>query len=143
MSVAIWRPWPDIQTLCHDSRFDGTYLAYHHYSWDPDVQNLTTYDAWVADFKARMGNCASRTILEEFGATMDSALDYNDQTSTDREVLYLRDEDEGFAERVIALLKDRELAQAMGARGRTIAVARYDWRLSTERFDSLLAEVAR
>ncbi|HKN53276.1 MAG TPA: cellulase family glycosylhydrolase, partial [Amycolatopsis sp.] len=80
----------DIQTLCHDSRFDGTYLAYHHYSWDPDVQNLTTYDAWVADFKARMGNCASRTILEEFGATMDSGLDYNDRTSTDREVLYLR-----------------------------------------------------
>lgn len=78
----------DILPLCHDSRFNGTYLAFHHYSGDdPDI---TTYAGWVANFKSYVGDCASRTILEEFGAPMDSGLNYDDPNSTDPDVQYLR-----------------------------------------------------
>ena len=78
----------DVKPLCADSRFDGTYLAYHHYSWDQP--EITTYAGWVDNFTSYVGNCAARTILEEFGATMDSGLNYDDPTTTDVEVEYLR-----------------------------------------------------
>jgi hypothetical protein len=77
----------DVQSLCHDSRFDGTYLAFHHYHWDEDI---ATYDGWVSKFKSYIGDCASRTILEEFGATTDNGLNYDDPNSTNQEILYLR-----------------------------------------------------
>ncbi len=78
----------DVKPLCADSRFDGTYLAYHHYAGD-DPQN-TTYQDWVNQFMGDIGTCASRTILEEFGATMDSGANYDDPNSTNAEVQYLR-----------------------------------------------------
>ncbi len=78
----------DVKPLCADSRFDGTYLAFHHYAWDePDI---TTYDGWVNNFQSFIGGCASRTILEEFGATMDNGSDYDDPNSASAEVSYLR-----------------------------------------------------
>jgi hypothetical protein len=77
----------DVKPLCADSRFDGTYLSLHHYTFYSGPKD---YNGWVTDFKSGIGNCASRTVLDEFGAPMDTGLNYNDATSTDNFVQYLR-----------------------------------------------------
>ncbi|RPF39089.1 ricin-type beta-trefoil lectin domain protein [Streptomyces sp. TLI_185] len=76
-----------VTTVCADSRLDGTYLSLHHYAFGKPAR---TYDEWVSDFKSKVGTCGTRTILDEFGAPMDTGLNYNDATSTDNFVRYLR-----------------------------------------------------
>ncbi|HEY0000220.1 MAG TPA: cellulase family glycosylhydrolase [Actinoplanes sp.] len=75
----------DIQTMCADSRFDGTYLSLHHYTF---FSGAKTHDEWVTYLKNAIGTCASRTVLDEFGAPMDTGLNYNDAASTDNFVAY-------------------------------------------------------
>lgn len=79
----------DLRPLCNDSRFGGTYLAMHRYGFP---YGSRTYDDWVNDIKTYMGNCASRTVMEEFGADADTGNDYDaPPTSTsDKEIAYLR-----------------------------------------------------
>jgi hypothetical protein len=77
----------DVKSVCADSRLDGTYLSLHHYAFGKSAK---TYDGWVADFKNGLGSCAARTVLDEFGAPMDDGLNYNDASSTDNFVRYLR-----------------------------------------------------
>ncbi|MCZ4102077.1 cellulase family glycosylhydrolase [Streptomyces sp. So13.3] len=77
----------DVKPVCGDSRLDGTYLSYHHYAF---MSAAKTYDQWVAHFKDGIGPCASRTVLDEFGAPMDDGLNYNTTTSTDNFIRYLR-----------------------------------------------------
>ncbi|MFF9809085.1 ricin-type beta-trefoil lectin domain protein [Streptomyces coeruleorubidus] len=76
-----------VTTVCADSRLDGTYLSLHHYAFN---QSAKTYDGFVTDLKSKVGTCGARTILDEFGAPMDTGLNYNDATSTDNFVRYLR-----------------------------------------------------
>ena len=64
-----------VLAVCADSRLDGTYLSLHHYGY---WKQNTGYAAWVADLKARIGGCASRTVADEFGAPMTSGLDYDE-----------------------------------------------------------------
>jgi hypothetical protein len=64
-----------------------TYLSLHHYAFDKPAR---TYGEWVTDFKSKVGTCGTRTLLDEFGAPMDTGLNYNDATSTDNFVRYLR-----------------------------------------------------
>jgi hypothetical protein len=77
----------DIKTMCADGRFDGTYLSLHHYTF---FSGAKTYDAWMSFLKDAIGSCASRTIIDEFGAPMDTGLNYNDANSTDNFVRYFR-----------------------------------------------------
>ena len=77
----------DIKTVCSDSRFDGTYLSLHHYTF---FSGAKTYDAWVTSLRDAIGNCAGRTIIDEFGAPMDTGLNYDDAGSTDNFVRYFR-----------------------------------------------------
>ena len=77
----------DIKTMCSDSRFDGTYLSLHHYTF---FSAAKTYDGWVNFLRDAIGTCASRTVIDEFGAPMDTGLNYNDPNSTDNFVRYLR-----------------------------------------------------
>jgi hypothetical protein len=77
----------DIKTMCSDSRFNGTYLSLHHYTF---FTSAKTYDAWVTYLKNAIGTCASRTIIDEFGAPMDTGLNYNDANSTENFVRYFR-----------------------------------------------------
>ena len=60
----------------------------------------------------------------------------------DGETLFVRDDDDGFADCIVALLTDRGLATAMGAKGRAFVERSFDWRICAERFESLLADVA-
>ena len=77
----------DVKTMCADSRFDGTYLSLHHYTF---FSGAKTYDAWVNYLKDAIGNCAGRTVIDEFGAPMDTGLNYDDVNSTDNFVRYFR-----------------------------------------------------
>jgi hypothetical protein len=77
----------DLRDLCNDARFSGTLLAYHYYTF---FYGTKTYNEWLSDFGTRLGNCASRAVMTEFGAQMDNGLDYNNANSTDNFVRYLR-----------------------------------------------------
>jgi hypothetical protein len=79
----------DLRPLCNDSRFNGVYLAMHRYAFPYGARS---YDDWVSDIKMYMGNCSSRTVMEEFGADADNGIDYNATPSatTPKEVAFLR-----------------------------------------------------
>jgi hypothetical protein len=77
----------DIRPLCNDSRFNGVYFGLHRYAFPYSAR---TYAQWTTDLTTDVGNCASRTLLEEFGASADTGVDFNSGTSTDKEAPYLR-----------------------------------------------------
>jgi len=79
----------DIRPLCTDSRFNGVYLALHRYGFP---YGSRSYSDWVTDLTTLIGNCASRTVIEEFGAESDTGTNYDQQptATTDKEVAYLR-----------------------------------------------------
>ena len=79
----------DIRPLCNDSRFNGVYLALHRYGFP---YGSRTYSDWVNDLNTLIGNCAPRTVIEEFGSESDTGINYDTQPSgtTDKEVAYLR-----------------------------------------------------
>lgn len=64
--------------VCADTRLDGTYLALHDYGY----WGNHTYQGWVDDIRARIGSCASRTIVDEFGSPMTTGLNYNGSSTT-------------------------------------------------------------
>jgi hypothetical protein len=77
----------DLRPLCNDSRFNGVYLAMHRYGFPYAAR---TYSAWVTDITTLMGNCSSRTVIEEFGSESDQGYDYDNPTaSSPGEVAYL------------------------------------------------------
>lgn len=77
----------NIKAMCADSRLNGTYLSLHHYTF---FTGAKTYDQWVAYLKDAIGTCASRTVIDEFGAPMDTGLNYHDANSTDNFIRYFR-----------------------------------------------------
>lgn len=79
----------DLRPLCNDSRFNGVYLAMHRYGFPYAAR---TYSDWVTDITTLMGNCSSRTVIEEFGSESDSGIDYDAQptATSNKEVAYLR-----------------------------------------------------
>lgn len=77
----------DVRPVCADSRLDGTLLSYHHYAF---FYGNKDYDGWVQSFRERLGNCASRSILTEFGGPMDTGLDYHNENSSNNFVRYIR-----------------------------------------------------
>lgn len=78
----------DVKPVCADSRLDGTRIALHNYGfWHTD---WTSPDQWKQDFKERIGTCASRTVLDEFGAGMTTGLDYNGPVNGSNEIAYIQ-----------------------------------------------------
>ena len=79
----------DLRPLCNDARFNGVYLAMHRYAFPYGAR---TYDQWVSDITSLMGNCSSRTVIEEFGASADTGVNFDATPSgtTDKEVAYLK-----------------------------------------------------
>ena len=77
----------DLKPICADGRLDGTLLSYHVYTFFYGEKN---YDGWVQKFRDDVGDCASRAITTEFGAPMDTGLDYSDADSADNFIRYLR-----------------------------------------------------
>ncbi|GAA1608917.1 glycoside hydrolase family 5 protein [Actinoplanes couchii] len=77
----------DLRDVCNDSRFNGTLLSFHHYAF---FYTAMTYDAWRTHVQTRLGNCASRAVVTEFGAPMSTGLNYADANSTDNFVRHIR-----------------------------------------------------
>lgn len=77
----------DAKPICADTRLDGTLVSYHIYTF---FYSAKDYNGWVQTFKNGLGNCASRAIVTEFGAPMDTGLDYNNANSGDNFVRYIR-----------------------------------------------------
>jgi hypothetical protein len=76
-----------VTSVCADPRLKGTYLSLHHYGFWKDY---ATYDQWVSDLKERIGDCASRTVADEFGAPMTTGLDYNKPDASNNYVNYVQ-----------------------------------------------------
>lgn len=83
----------DVNGLCNVPGLAGTYLTYHHYGWAA----TNDYNGWAADFDSRINGCSSRVVVDEFGAPMDDGRNYNDSTSTDNFVQYLRADTDSIA----------------------------------------------
>ena len=78
----------NVTSVCADSRLNGTFLSLHHYGfWNP---NQTSYSGWVSDFKSRIGSCASRTVVDEWGAPMTTGLDYNGPINGNYYIAYVQ-----------------------------------------------------
>jgi hypothetical protein len=77
----------DVRPVCADTRLDGTLLSYHHYAF---FYGEKDYAGWVQSFRERLGSCAARSILTEFGAPMDTGLNYHDANSSNNFVRYIR-----------------------------------------------------
>ncbi|SFT35697.1 Cellulase (glycosyl hydrolase family 5) [Actinopolyspora lacussalsi subsp. righensis] len=77
----------DVTAVCDDSRLAGTYLSLHLYAFQFDSMS---YEEWRELFDSRIGDCGSRTVLDEFGAPMDDGRDYGEADSTDNFVRYIR-----------------------------------------------------
>ena len=84
-----------VTTVCADPRLKGTYLSLHHYGFWKDY---ATYDQWVTDLKERLGDCANRTVADEFGAPMTTGLNYNVPTPTDNSVNFIQADTDTFRE---------------------------------------------
>ena len=68
----------NVTGVCADSRLDGTYLALHDYAF----WGTKDHQGWLDDLKGRIGSCAGRTVLEEFGVPMTTGLDYNGSSTS-------------------------------------------------------------
>jgi len=77
----------DLRDVCNDSRFSGTLLSFHHYAF---FYSAMTYDAFRAHIQTRLGNCASRAVVTEYGAPMSTGLNYANASSTDNFVRHIR-----------------------------------------------------
>ncbi|GAA1857512.1 RICIN domain-containing protein [Myceligenerans crystallogenes] len=77
----------DLRDVCNDSRFGGTLLSFHHYAF---FYGENTYDGWKSHMTTRLGNCASRAVVTEFGGAMHTGLNYGDPNSGDNFVRHIR-----------------------------------------------------
>ena len=82
-----------VTSVCADPRLKGTYLSLHHYGFWKDY---ATYDQWVSDLKERIGNCAGRTVADEFGAPMTTGLDYDKPDATNNSVNFIQADTDTF-----------------------------------------------
>jgi hypothetical protein len=71
-----------------DEQFNGCIFSVHIYSW---FSTATTFAGWKAEFEKRIGyQLANRVVITEFGAPMQSSLDYSDTESRDVNVRFMR-----------------------------------------------------
>ncbi|MFE2416902.1 glycoside hydrolase family 5 protein [Streptomyces hokutonensis] len=82
-----------VTTVCADPRLKGTYLSLHHYGF---WKSYATYDQWVSDLKVRLGDCANRTVADEFGAPMTTGLNYNVPTPDDNSINFIQADTDTF-----------------------------------------------
>jgi hypothetical protein len=83
----------DIESICSDRRFDGTYVSWHSYTFFHS--GITTYKGWLHHIADKLNSCdPSRVVLDEFGETMMDGskpqFNYNDANTTENRVQYLR-----------------------------------------------------
>lgn len=77
-----------VTSVCADSRLNGTFLSLHHYGfWNTSE---TSYSWWVSDLESRIGSCAARTVVDEWGASMTTGLNYNGPINGSYEIAYVQ-----------------------------------------------------
>jgi hypothetical protein len=77
-----------LQDFACDKRFSGCIFSFHIYSW---FSNAKTSAGWKAEFEKRIGNTLrNRVVVTEFGAPMQSSLDYSDTESKDTNIRFMR-----------------------------------------------------
>ncbi|MFE2431670.1 cellulase family glycosylhydrolase [Streptomyces sp. NPDC059373] len=81
-----------VVSVCADPRLKGTYLSLHHYGF----WGNRTYDEWTTDLKSRLGDCAWRTVADEFGASMTTGLDYNGPNAGNNEISFIQADTDAF-----------------------------------------------
>jgi hypothetical protein len=84
----------NVTSVCADSRLAGTFLSLHHYGFWNTSQ--TSYAGWVGDLKNRIGSCASRTVVDEWGAPMTTGLNYNGPINGNYFIAYLEADTDTF-----------------------------------------------
>ncbi|MEU8262019.1 ricin-type beta-trefoil lectin domain protein [Micromonospora sp. NPDC048999] len=78
----------NVTTVCADSRLSGTFLSLHFYGfWKPTE---SSYWTWANDLRNRIGSCASRTVLDEWGAPMTTGLNYNGPINGNAYIAYVQ-----------------------------------------------------
>jgi hypothetical protein len=104
--------------VCDDSRFTGTLLSFHFYAF---FYGQHDYAGWRDLARTRLGSCASRAVVTEFGAPMDTGLDYGNPNGSDNFVRYLR--------AITDTMRDNAMGgtywPALG--GKVTAGQNYDW----------------
>jgi hypothetical protein len=70
-----------------DSRLAGTLLSIHTYSMFGDSH--TTEAAWVSDFESNLCGYASRAVVTEFGAPMNTGVNYDGPRDGTDDISYL------------------------------------------------------
>lgn len=71
-----------------DSRFTSCLLSLHNYAfWNT---SRTSVAAWETDWRNRIGNYGSRTVVTEYGATMTTGKNYNGAVGSDHEIAYIQ-----------------------------------------------------
>jgi Ricin-type beta-trefoil lectin domain/Cellulase (glycosyl hydrolase family 5) len=76
----------NVTAPCADSRLNGTYLALHDYAF----WATRSYSAWVSQIKGAIGSCASRTVMDEFGVTMNNYENYDDPSTPDNNTAFIQ-----------------------------------------------------
>jgi Cellulose binding domain/Cellulase (glycosyl hydrolase family 5) len=69
-----------------DSRFDGTLISLHIYTFNG---SHTTEQGWIDQVNSQLGGFGSRTIVTEFGDPMTTGVDYNGARDGDNNRSYL------------------------------------------------------
>ncbi|HYN97375.1 MAG TPA: cellulase family glycosylhydrolase [Pilimelia sp.] len=77
----------DLRDVCNDSRFSRTLLSFHHYAF---FYSTMTFDQHRSHILTRLGNCASRAVVTEFGAPMSTGINYANSSSSDNFVRHIR-----------------------------------------------------
>ncbi|MFI5833431.1 RICIN domain-containing protein [Micromonospora sp. NPDC051300] len=107
----------DLRDVCADPRFAATLFSFHHYAF---FYEPMSYDAFRSHVQTRLGACASRTVVTEFGAPMNDGRDYADANSADNFVRHIR--------AVAQVMRDNGMGgtywPALGGKSGTIG---YDW----------------
>jgi len=75
-------------TVLTDSRFNGTLVSAHIYGFWNESQYSEA--AWRADLRNSIGSYASRVLITEWGAPMTTGLDYNQPSSNNAHVSFIR-----------------------------------------------------
>lgn len=110
----------------------------------PDVRPELA-GARVAVAPLDVGGGTRLKILEAFAAgrpVVSTRIGAEGIEARDGDALFVRDDDAGFAQAIVRLLRDPALAESMGAKGRAIAADKYDWRISAQAFEELVSRVA-
>ncbi|MEK2494637.1 ricin-type beta-trefoil lectin domain protein [Kitasatospora purpeofusca] len=108
----------DVTPVCADSRLAGTYLSLHLYTFQSAPK---TYAEWTDFLASRIGSCAGRTVMDEFGAPADDGRDYGDANSADNFVRYLR----AFTDSIRSLGLGSVYWPALGGKAKVRPT--YDW----------------